>query len=738
LIKFDLFKNSVSVLDNLFISYKDFSLDEEHYSEKLDYIVSYIIVKLTDGSNKISHEHIELMTTFLPSNIKDIVKKRWTGILYALNNEYTSAVECFNEALSISESNNIDDWIIRDILIDTRNIQTRNSNFLGEFFNSSEAQNKLKDMGFCEYFPVLDRRLYYSLNKYQNELFDNYTSSPNSMRFSDSSKNSVEEVTKALILAICYGSYTFINICIELLAELLFLYSKIYNSSLYVYDALKLFIIESRIPKVKKIIDSEWDLLYKKITDDPIEIIDFSVKFNNLPQNISMKCVLIEKFAQYIDDDRISDIEEFLINCISLQYSFVDSFDIKRNSLKALAKIINRINQRKVILSIIQEFDNSPHPLVEDEILNVLSKIKWENIDKHILPTILEYLKLRRGRSNHKSIIYFILYQINNIYPELLSDTIAELYNEWLETKNHDTIAFFSENITKIDSEIASDFINNIISDITSENNTYVEGSPISFKSYTLFDILPQVILLNSDKIVLGKTFEVFKNVLLNSFQTIQNKIDCIDCIIKIRDSKSPMSERYVNTIVTDIDKRFKEILTGRGDTFFGTYTLEMLELKIFELIISIKKKPKNFGYIIAKCIELSSHSLIDVRGSSLSVIRAISKHNCKAYENMIRQYFYTKTFDNWYKIRGDSLVFLSQVTKGNTQWNTICTKRMKDLVNDSNSYVRSSIIYAIKESISDGERNDDYNSIVKTMIKDTHYMIREQANDALICFKEK
>lgn len=697
------------------LSLKNLTLDKQEAE------ISTIILQLLKGSININYDNF---LPLIPPKMQEVVNLRWKAINEIFNSQFEEAEELLMMALESAKTNRLEKWIRRDILLDLNNLEVAKFNKENSFIVESNRQKELKAMDKWHYRPFLDWSLENASHELLKENFNKYTDAPQTIRFGGTINTSLTKIQESFKEAISNGSYTFIHIIRERLAYILYNYGKIYKESRLIFHSLKLFMIESKIKTVEKILSSDWDELYEEIIDDPSALLNLPFLQNNRSEDIVMKCVIIENFGAYFYDEDITEINLFLRSCINQEFSMNRSFDIKRSAIKAYKDIINRIENEEIISKFSKLLIDDNH-LVVNEIVKLFTRVDWKKVTNVNLENVAADIYKNAENSLLKSKVYRILANMKLAHPHLLLNIEKHMQIKWIENKDLDINNYFS--IQTINGSIKKSMVVDLIEKIRVNNENMTENSSISIGGHSLFQILANHLVKQSEFPI--ELTDLYTKILLNPHQVASEKIECIESILRLIKFNEKFSifakEKLQNTM---IQRNMKEILSCRNDSIFTRISKEKLELKLHELYIFLNTNEKNVNEVLAKCVEYGTHPLTEVRENTLSLVETISKNYGSLYKNDLIQFLYSKTYDNWFKIRGDSIYLLSVILEEDKSWESIVKNRMLELINDSNPYVRSSIIEAAIKKTRSNIQNENYRQMISILKRDRHYKLRDQA----------
>ena len=637
----------------------------------------------------------------------------------------------WNEVLARSERKNsliIKRDILRDLLflgIDPANIKNNNNNKKTEYKKISETIESIDAQG---YNSGLDRFIEKAQNLFILESFNHNTKPQTTISFGGYLVKTVNILIEALIIAVLLGDYSGLRKIRTKLAEILYSFFKLDEYNKLLSESIKLFIIENSTTVLRKIINAEWDNLYKFLYFSNMN--PFSI-LNDLKENkhkLIIRCMVIENFGEYFSDKDLVSSKKFVLSCLEGKSNYLSPIDLKLNGLKAIKGIINRTDIYKILPNLFK--DNINNFWILEQMYNIFREIRWERVEQKFIKELLVIILKNIEKINLKDRLYIIFNKIKEYEPELLSELDLYIYNDLLKKMGSGELWYFSNHKFETERGELLNICNSILEKIKEINDKLIKNSSIEFGGYSLFHVLSNYIISNDLGEILDNTYDVYTSILLNPYQTLENKIDCIDSINRITDINKPKFTQFGKNIVSIIkqDNRINKF----RDSFLKSFK-ESLELKIDLLNLKFYK-PERIESIIAKCIDYGMYASPDVRMESLIYITSLSKIIDKRKNNIneILQFLYLKTFDNWFKIRGLSIQLLSYLSKTNKEWENNSIARMKNLLKDSNLFVRSSIILAIEKTLDTIKGNPDYRLLLEIASDDKHFLIREKSKNLI------
>lgn len=132
----------------------------------------------------------------------DVIESRWEAIIAYYKQDYGNALNHQAKAYQLAQDCSMPDWLIKDILIDLRNIDSIEKLF------SSEYQGLLDESDTALSYPMLDREnadFYSDLNEQQEKELERsiYT-----ITFGNSFSSPIGHLCRAFVIAAAFGSLT--------------------------------------------------------------------------------------------------------------------------------------------------------------------------------------------------------------------------------------------------------------------------------------------------------------------------------------------------------------------------------------------------------------------------------------------------------------------------------------------------------------------------------------------------
>ena len=703
--------------------------DEAAYANRADRVLTQVVGALLRGQVPIPESQIADICALVPEPLRSVVALRWQGILRASEHAFDDALSLFEQALHEAKRLKTDPWIKRDIVLDLRNLEAKAAAMRGEMplGHKLKWQRRLEAMSRWNFHPEIDHELSRVLESHMEDTFDVGTDSPLTVRIGDALPAALGRLSKAMVVSVLMGSYTFLHLLRTLMAYTLYHYFTRSHSAVLLLSSLRLLIAERKTAAVRRIMNAEWDTLYAHVVDNPLTFVASAGICGDAPEDRVMRCVLLEALSAYVSAADLPRVQEFLLDCVKGPFSMQEQLDVRRTALRTLRRVVNRLDTSRLVTEVL-EADNE-NLLVRDEVLKVLSEVDWERVPERIARRAVSHLFSWRRNVLQKPVLYVALAKIREAHGPLFSEIDRSLYREWQATESPTLVLYFSETTDALNQEDLTLMESRLLRVISDDNRQVAKGSPIKLGGYSMVGLLARLVsrTVNPDWKAL---VSVFKEVLTNPHQGTSCKYDCLTAVIHLA-LTHPSAKRELGAPLNRIIQGgISQVLTAQDDLLFGRGENQKLELRARELSAILGEV--DLDAAIPKCVEYGMVPLPEVREASMSLIRAILEWDRGHSAIQLRPYLFSKTFDNWHRVRATALMLLSKASAGDREWERISIDRMKVLLNDSSAHVRGSIIQICAERLASSEFRPDYMSMVQTAERDPHYALQAQARAIL------
>ena len=269
-------------------------------------------LKVVLKNKKIDNDNFEKMKQRILSmytgNLKNVIEKRLNAIKYYYNGQLEM---CIKELKSIFDFKykNIPEWIMNDIAVDLRNIETMNDETKNILRRNNFGQEYIDNSEESLYYPMIDRIESDRKKELLKKLTDMKLNSPYTSKI-ENFQYIFEYISLCYYIALVNGSITHLRITLGRIYDtLLTLNFKFNNSDMYI-QIIKILIISQRDKEIEKILRT-----YKNnvdvISSNDIRVIYNMIENIEIPyyQEISI-CLLLKYFKYYFSDEDYKNIFE--------------------------------------------------------------------------------------------------------------------------------------------------------------------------------------------------------------------------------------------------------------------------------------------------------------------------------------------------------------------------------------------------------------------------------------------
>lgn len=645
-------------------------------------------------------------------NSKLWIRYRWDAINYYENGNIAKALEYETKALQSAKSENIDEWLINNILIDCRNIEIELGNLENEC--SFKYQHELEQRESFVHFPLLDRMKCEVQDILEKESFDILNSDVYTVHYGSKIIIAMKNIELYIFISALYGSKTHLYNSRDLIANLYYHYGKLHDDDNMHYLALKYWILSDNIKKVEKFIENNWDKIYLNIIDKSDYLCSL---LEGITCSFNMKLTIFKYFGVYFSDSKFQSIEDLILNCES---------DINANNCNRFIDTIiencSRLTQEKIVSALINVLKNKKLRF-GDKLSTLLLRIKVKDINENLLKELnnqlcinLEFITRYNGDIQMVTALYKqapeCFEQLNNNAKKYLIG-INKAYYE------------INMNVTK-------DWINVINEAINIAQNQYneIKQNKVSIAYgihplHELYDIIDKKFELRYSQLIKEKLIPLCKKI-LNSYAPISMKEESIQCLINISNSfgKNNIEYNWKNEFsFLKIYKINNEINNEFGYASYRAVNLRIILLKILcgfdakqDILLNYLSFRKMDAYerkVLCECLNYyirvrkEKNEIID--DVFIIILYALSDDSDKMVRRKV-----VYTLGDLYSIEKSMLI----------------KQKINELMLDTSIWVRFAVFDLVRKNIIDDE--EYRNMILQVYINDANYDLRSHAKDLM------
>ena len=633
---------------------------------------------------------------------------RWDSINYYEKGNIKKSLEYQIKALDNARKENVDQWLINNILIDCRNLEFELRLSSGVY--EGIYQKELSKQDTFVQFPILDRMKANVYDNIEKERFNRLTSSIYTTYLGSSISIAIENIENYIFISALYGSKTHLYMSREIIASTYMEYALIHDDKSMYYLALKYWILSNNYKKVEKILNQYWDKLCLEICNRYDEIWNI-IKRDNII--LEVKCVVIKFLGLYFNDRIYSFTQELIIELLDRINSNNSEIFIEM-----LIENSDRLSQN-ILVDIITFLLEKNKLFMGSKISKLIFQLKLDGVEER------KIIKLENELSNK---LDFIINHNGNvqIVAHLYSQK-PELFNKLVEVAskylNNIEKEFYDINVKNNDDW--TDAIDKLISSAEHQyNESNVEGVYSSF-SYRTLITLSNIIRNNFDVkykyLILERLLPLCKNI-LDSYVPLSMKEESLKCLIIIWNK---FNEKHIEydwsrefAFIKDFSIDYKE------DILFEHTSILAVDLRIvlFKTLLGFNF----FNEIFYKYLSFNKMKIYERRVLSECINTYILMQKSRGLEidNAFIMIIYALSDDE------DEIVRRNVVrTFGDLILNDFALpikQKMNELMLDSSIYVRFEFLSLIKENkIRDREYVEE---VLDNYSVDKNHILRQEA----------
>lgn len=661
-----------------------------------------------------------------------VVLMRWEAIQLVFDKKLDEAIIKLEEAYTNACLAQLPYWLTDDILIDKRNLEVRileYSNRYGEV----NAQKEINRHSHILHYPLIDRMKSETYRNILKEIYEINTQSPHASKIGTGIDSVLNQIYQTYIIAVCYGSFTYMMGINELLYKTFYNFSTIYDYYPWKYLSFKFCIISEDIKSLDKVYHRNHGIIsscsYEKIK----ELYNLS---NAIPYTLEshiLKIKLIELLGNYFSDEDFVDIQNQLFSIIdswlSLENRYNNLSSYISNCLKA---IIQRIDQSLVVTKVLVILNTKLYRFFDD-FFSILIDIDWSKIrpetyDEVVaaLTDIIKNPEIRERYANFKTLILKMRLKDKHLYQKW-DYLIEENWNAFYKDRYELEVA---ERIPTNDEA----YLYNSLREINDRNE--IQGRDGKYSSFanqpfkTMRNILSRSVLKIDVDTLLARMLSVTLQVLINPKQTTEEKVECIHFILYLRGvcRIQQIPDGYWNSFKEEIFNNFDALYSSFEDGLFNKMTEFTLRTNVMFLKIILDEiSNEEFFEIVSLHYSASTYDMIQFLVVIDKYLEYCDMGNIKdnPYFPVILQVVLSQINN---KILDTKLIATKCLIKLlKSEYSHIVYRSLSYLVSDSDFRLKLWIIKGINDF-----NNSDLINLLEMMVADNNYLVRHASRIAL------
>lgn len=490
-----------------------------------------------------------------PAQCFAVIKKRYEAIKEYYSGKQKSCIEKLNEALKLAKQNGLDEWLIKDILIDLRNQNAFFEESQNTYSLEQTYQQELDRSHSLLYYPLLDR---FDSNYYEGiieETIQYKMQTPDTVTFGHSLGKHIRSLARIFVLAMYDGSLTHLQLLYDRVKYMTFYCATRYSNWSIKKLLLKTTIIDGNEKEIDGVIRCFDDLRSKMNAKDACEIYSFA---NNRPiahQQFIAKLEAFRVIGYYMDEEVFerawAELNELIFQWIEDENSTVV---IGSHIFSALNETFFRISQNELIEIICRCIYNNKRRFYGEIFKLVRNGINLDqasiNSASNLLGVIINIVQNSEERTNIYSIepaLYTLRKKYRSLTEELDKTIAAEMHDfyngtyrlETTDKENSDMPGFLKLYIAQVQKDNETQGINRKFfgrgnqPHITIKN--ILQHNPVEFS-----------------KELIHSAFTASCETLLKENQTIEAKMDAIELLVYLIKSL-PMIQESNKKQITEL-----------------------------------------------------------------------------------------------------------------------------------------------------------------------------------------
>lgn len=648
----------------------------------------------------------------------DWLLKRWDAIRYKLSGNHEEALQAAQVALNLAKQHDLPQWIVNDILIDCRNMESEVNSIEGRYFTAGEAQKQLNQLDTFVYLPVLDRFLGNIHNGMVKEEFRVATASPYTELIGSNFNQVIRDVVNYFFYAALYGSFTHLVITRELLAQVLSKYAFLFESEELLFKCVQMYIVAGNSKDYKLFLKKNWDNAYSSVATRADEM--WRLAENVLPiSRDGMMLAVIETTGLYFSEQIFSVAEQYILDYEESVY-----WGNSETYFECLYENMTRLNQAGVAEKLTNIIVNRKFQ-IGTKLSQILIQLNLENVPIEtqvgLKDALVKEIAFIVQNGGSPQLIAALVKQSPEIF-KCLEDTpnnglvgIEQKYYQ-INTGEGDWISILQEDIITAREQfeknkaegVCTYFATNPYRTISEVIRKSTEGKIVDISGMLLDEFVP------------------LANLIINSTASTPTKAMCAACLCDVLSYFVQNGVSVPQSLIETLQQASLE-----KDTFSlfsenrEDYEMRLLMAKIIvglanqnELLrwcVNYSKKQVKERVVLADCIERYLYYQGNERiGEDYSILTLIFQC-CN---------------DDYYQVRNIASKCLCYILKNSKDGKTaMAEEKLYETAFDPSHYVRDNLVRLCKRELIPPELS---RKILNTLAKDSNYGIRKHAGRAM------
>lgn len=658
-----------------------------------------------------------------------IVEKRWKAIqLYYLGN-LEGCVDCLNDALGLAKKSAQPQWVVKDILIDIRNIDNGINEKNNLFYYSTPAQVELTDSNEVLYYPLIDRFQEDLYNKYIQELYKERIKSPYTVTFGNEFEFYGNLLASSYVVSLLNGSLTHLLLLTTEIRDFQFFFSCKYDNWYLKRDLLKYAIFLGKEKDTKALTELCPEILNNMSAEDATLIMNFCNNKPVLHERLKIQLLAFGTIGYYLKENDFCKFKDLIVNAIENWMN-----DEKRNIFlgerifACLKGVYYRLPQNELaklcILFIKLHFRRYYSELFH-LIADCIYLSKMDQVIAHsFIDLIISILDDKESIEIIKRNPYFLvsLRKQDRSLTESLDSKIAECLPDFY---SH---SYQLETTLNIQQDYPK-FIKGYVVSINNNNVTQGKDGKYVWQGIREFDIIRHLLIepgFVCDESILYDVVNAVTNTLLKSKQDLEVKLDAISlliCIVQRYPSFFEKNRQMFESIIDNQDE------IDVSEEFLFASNIDAIALKIGIQLLAISMNIDAYQKILLLMPYIQNDKATIHKVSDLILKYLNNDKNIiftPKVEMIILQNVLQWLKSDYLNIRWNATIILLAMLR-NPENIDLVNHKLLELVDTDCFYIKNLIMRQLNV---EGIEEDTRNYIISKCEYDPNYVVRKACEE--------
>ncbi len=671
-----------------------------------------------DGSNSVPAAELEVVLNKVPREYAGTVRLRWQGIQSAFDGDYAGAIHSLGAAKAEASSKYLPKWVIRDIVLDMQYMEICQVN-LGEGLaidRLGSLGQMLKSLAGWEARSPVYYDLYVMSHRFFEETVNLELAGSRTIVIGSNLPDHLDEVSEAFVAAIWLGSYSMLRITRNLIAQLLIHYGFQQNAKNLLVEGVKQLALGADLSRLEKFLETHSTAIAKLAYESLLGPGVFPGLELALPERRRARCLLIEHFGDYVVDDDLDSVVDFLKGCYDHDVEKGFHGTVMRQALGAISVLAARMDPQWVFERAFPLL--SAHPVLLDQAESLLLRSELHLLEEKDLLKIADTLLARRSEPQLSSRLN-LLVELSKVSARCRASISEALISDWQAKANPVSIGYYIYGGADPDRQLASQMAKATSAAIDSANSSLSSASPLGFGGFSRWELLSGLLKMGAE-VDNEELASLAVRVLCNVNQSSNEKRDCMWALLW---HASCRGIEVLNSVSSCLTGREKEVLSVRGREL-PLFQATRLELELFLTGIQAVACPVTWRSFIQVQMCGSASASEDARLATARILRLVESMEPNEHHDTAAGLLGVLTRDDAPTVRIMALHGLSERTKVVEEFQGMLADRTTALSQDEHPAVREAAAY-----VAGAWRDKDWaRSILETLAQDASHSVRQTA----------